>query len=145
MLSDKYTEIGFAVVNGELNGRETTLVVQMFGYPRVTQPLASSAATEGSSELVNVESEPVRAPEVVPNVVPSTVQVGAVLNASDVFSASKSIAIALGLFLTVLFAIDGFYVRLKDIPRISGHTFAHVLLLVIVIAGIWYTNIGLVL
>jgi hypothetical protein len=31
ILNDKYQDIGVAVVNGELNGYETTLVVQMFG------------------------------------------------------------------------------------------------------------------
>ncbi len=31
----EYTEVGYAVVNGMLNGEETTLVVQMFGTPLV--------------------------------------------------------------------------------------------------------------
>lgn len=31
ILSSNYQDIGFAVVNGKLNGRETTLVVQLFG------------------------------------------------------------------------------------------------------------------
>lgn len=33
ILRDQYQDIGFAVVNGVLNGEETTLVVQMFGKP----------------------------------------------------------------------------------------------------------------
>lgn len=33
ILRPEYNEIGFAVVNGVLNGEETTLVVQMFGKP----------------------------------------------------------------------------------------------------------------
>lgn len=33
ILKKDYTEIGFAIVNGVLNGEETTLVVQMFGKP----------------------------------------------------------------------------------------------------------------
>jgi hypothetical protein len=33
MLRKEYTDVGYAVVNGILNGEETTLVVQMFGKP----------------------------------------------------------------------------------------------------------------
>lgn len=33
ILRKEYTDMGFAVVNGVLNGEETTLVVQMFGKP----------------------------------------------------------------------------------------------------------------
>jgi len=34
LLNTNYQEVGFAVVNGVLNGFKTTLVVQMFGQPR---------------------------------------------------------------------------------------------------------------
>ncbi|GAB4219214.1 MAG: hypothetical protein Fur009_4250 [Candidatus Microgenomates bacterium] len=33
ILKKEYTDVGFAIVNGILNGEETTLVVQMFGTP----------------------------------------------------------------------------------------------------------------
>ncbi len=33
ILRSEYTDVGFAIVNGVLNGEETTLVVQMFGKP----------------------------------------------------------------------------------------------------------------
>jgi len=36
ILRKEYTDIGFAVVNGTLNGEPTTLVVQMFGKPAST-------------------------------------------------------------------------------------------------------------
>jgi uncharacterized protein YkwD len=35
VLRKEYTDVGYAVVNGMLNGEETTLVVQMFGTPLV--------------------------------------------------------------------------------------------------------------
>jgi hypothetical protein len=38
IMSPKYTQIGIAVVDGELQGYETTLVVQMFGSPAVAKP-----------------------------------------------------------------------------------------------------------
>lgn len=51
IVSDKYTEIGVAVINGNLQGTDTTLVVQMFGTPRVTTAqVAPSARTTAVEE-----------------------------------------------------------------------------------------------
>lgn len=44
LLSGNYQDIGLAVVNGVLNGFETTLVVQMFGA-RISSPLLAEAKT----------------------------------------------------------------------------------------------------
>lgn len=53
LLSGRYREIGVAVINGKLNGYETTVVVQMFGTPKselvalppqVDQPLVGVVA-----------------------------------------------------------------------------------------------------
>lgn len=55
ILEDKYTEIGIAVVDGELLGYETTLVVQFFGSPIYqTANISSQGTTKGT---VN-EAEP---------------------------------------------------------------------------------------
>src|SRR3989344_8481927 len=43
LISPKYQDIGVAVVDGKLNGVETTLVVQMFGTTQVATPQVSSA------------------------------------------------------------------------------------------------------
>ena len=192
LLNDKYTEIGFAVVNGELEGRKTTLVVQMFGYPRQRLAQVASSETQSTKEKIIpiAEVEKAKTGEVntnelslaeSPQNTPSTKieenvtdktedlnlsesttyanntgsdldlvstgnsENGSVLNSSTVFSASKYIAIFLGLFLTLMFAFDGVYIRRYGVLRISGHTILHVLILVLAVAGIWYTSIGLVL
>ena len=54
IVNARYQEIGVAVVNGTLEGVETTLVVQMFGRPR-------SAASAVSGQAVAVVSEPAAA------------------------------------------------------------------------------------
>ena len=46
IMNPRYTEIGIAVIDGTLEGYETTLVVQMFG-----QPLSPQVAQEGSDIL----------------------------------------------------------------------------------------------
>lgn len=163
LLNKNYTEIGFAVVNGELQGRKTTLVVQMFGMPRIAPPKTASVqnteppiqdnvevAAESPEQLVVTETPQNEVPETIAmsepeNFSPIEVSAGAVLNASDVFNVSRFIAIILGIFVTALFAVDGYYIRKLGINRLTGHTILHVLLLALVIIGIWYTNIGLVL
>jgi len=57
LLGVHYQDIGFAVVNGILDGYETTLVVQTFGKPRVPTYLSSSEP-ESFSEI----SRPVEVP-----------------------------------------------------------------------------------
>lgn len=72
LLSSNYDEIGFAVVNGVLDGYETTIVVQMFGKTRKPVQVASSGpagvSTAGNNSLgaedtVNIVPEPVVAGE----------------------------------------------------------------------------------
>lgn len=56
ILRPNYDEVGFGVINGVLNGEETTLVVQMFGKPLAgNQPLA-----------INTQQNTAKPPEVKP-------------------------------------------------------------------------------
>lgn len=52
ILSPKFQEIGVAVIDGSLQGEETTLVVQMFG----TQQVALPAISEEGSELAEARA-----------------------------------------------------------------------------------------
>lgn len=165
LLNDKYSEIGFAVVDGELEGRKTTLVVQMFGYPRANPPAVSSASsstdalgvatedpldtvTVNNEETVQIADNPIDVVSIglnetdIPTGIDSR---GRVLNSAAVFSVSRYLAIILGLFVTVLFAVDGYYIKKMGVFRISGHTILHILMLVVALIAIWYTQIGLVL
>ena len=160
LLNANYSEIGFAVVNGELQGRKTTLVVQMFGKPRYSPPVASSAKIEdlpapeeesvippiqaSNESLADADIPKVEFDGITPPV-QTEIAAGAVLNASDVFNVSRLISIVLGVFVTALFAVDGYYVRKTQMLRITGHTFLHMIFLILAIVGIWYSNIGLVL
>src|SRR3989344_1420150 len=138
LLSAKYNEIGFAVLDGELQGRKTTLIVQMFGYEREQNRLANLPSA------VKVEkSLPIEIPAPIVEI-PAPVS-GSVLSTTTVMNASRYIALILGIFLTAFISIDWFYVKRTGIITISGNTFFHVLLLLLAILGIWYTNIGLVL
>ena len=65
IMNSRYTEIGLAVVNGVLDGVETTLVVQMFGAPTTSQPqLAQSPPPQ---EVVPTQiAQPDRGPTINP-------------------------------------------------------------------------------
>lgn len=111
LLNPNYSEVGFSVVNGELSGYKTTLVVQFFGSRKggVPKVLANkSTAVTTSPTLVN-------APIV------------------DVAVLTKTVSIILGTFLLLMFSLDIWYSRTKGVVKLNGHTFAHVLMLVMLI------------
>lgn len=63
IVNGKYQEIGVAVIDGELQGAETTLVVQEFGMPRNVPATLGEASTidavpEKASDLVAIEAQP---------------------------------------------------------------------------------------
>jgi len=136
LLNPKYDDIGFAVVDGVLDGYETTLVVQDFGKERVPTYLGSASVSpvaEQSVELIE-EKAPVASvslPE------PSPVE-EIVLPSIDIPSAARLIDIILWVFLSLLLLLDVWYSRRKGIRKISGHEFAHLLFLLFVFVGVWF-------
>lgn len=56
IIRKEYTDIGFAIVNGVLNGQETTLVVQMLGKP-LSSSLAQNKINLAVPETQAVENE----------------------------------------------------------------------------------------
>lgn len=149
LLSSNYNEVGFAVVNGVMNGYETTLVVQMFGKVRQPSYVASVYEGNGSkseepvkgtetsaldhqaepSNVVNEEKSQVTAE------IPSSVKSSPVI---DITSATKSISLAFGGFVGSLLALDIWYSKKKGISKFSGQTLAHIIMLLVVVFSIWF-------
>ncbi|NMC36472.1 hypothetical protein GYA49_05510 [Candidatus Beckwithbacteria bacterium] len=57
IMSGRYTQIGVAVVNGLLNGQETTLVVQHFGAPSTAVAAIPEQAAAESVQGVQIEPQ----------------------------------------------------------------------------------------
>lgn len=136
LLSEQYEEIGFAVVDGVLEGYETTLVVQLFGKARQPQQFASVF-----DESTGIAFEPLYEEEFVPSETEAVVRVlerTEVLPAIDVVTATKTITLLVGGFLLVLLLLDIWYTKKKAIPKITGHAFSHVIMLVFTIVGVWF-------
>lgn len=124
ILQDKYEDVGFAVLNGRLNGEETTLVVQMFGKKDdYSKGEVSIASVKGI-----VQSEVVSS---VPKI--------------DIFRLTKSFSFFLTIFLTLLVILDVFIVYKKNIIRIGAHNVSHLIFLLALLTVIWLTTKGAVI
>ncbi len=134
LLSKNYDEVGYAVVNGVLDGYKTTLVVQMFGRPRNPTYLAS-AEVEGKLLKDSAQKEQLAA---VPLAQPISSQVGSVLPAMDVATMYKYIAGVFAGFVISLLALDIWYSKRKAIPKLTGHAFAHLTFFIAALVGVLF-------
>jgi len=161
MLSSKYQEIGIAVLEGDLAGVDTTLIVQLFGTSlsastQASVPVAhAEEITEEIPVIVEEEVVPLE-PPVEPVVVaqaeesltptampllalakpPTTAGQSAVSSITRIspFNATRNISIIVVGLLIMVFTIDGILVARKRIPRVAGRTFAHISFLGMILA-----------
>lgn len=146
-----YQDIGFAVVNGVLNGEETTLVVQMFGTTNEKSisaiPQVQAAAPQPATVVPNepiaqvsqapaplAKPQPVVQPAVQPAFSLSGVTNTPLINISGLTHEVGYVFI--GLLIGVL-AVDAYVVSRRHIVRLVGHNIAHILFLAtILISGL---------
>lgn len=116
LISDKYQDIGIAVVDGNLDGKETTLIVQMFGS---TQSIVSlNRETDGS--ITNRAGF-----SLAPQALAEQSQMSAQSIISP-FDLSRSISLAFIILITIVLALDWFIVLRRNLIRISGKNWAHI-------------------
>ena len=151
LLSPKYREIGIAVVEGDLAGVDTTIVVQFFGtkYTDTLPPAPIAQATVAPTAAVTVAPTPTATAFVPPTPIPlptailTTTRNPAVLISP--FNTTKTVSIAIvGILLGVLI-IDGVVTSRRRISRIAGRTFAHLSFLGMILAIILILKAGQVL
>jgi len=115
-----YQEVGFAVVNGVLNGEETTLVVQMFGATNA-RPVAQIPKVQAAEPIVRQELTPQQGVRISPLINIS----GLTHNVGYVF---------IGLLIGVL-AVDSYVVSRRRIVRLVGNNISHIFFLVTILAS----------
>jgi len=171
IMSGRYTEIGIAVVNGTLNGQETTLVVQHFGKPSVVAAAipAQAASAPVKAPVVATSApkatvEPLVAvvqPEILPVEMlekPATAPVktdyvnsnATVIQSSDIqatpavspFDLTKSLNIALSAVVILVLVLDGWLIYSRKTIRRSGKNFVHLSLFALVVIIIVLTKSG---
>lgn len=145
LLSPNYDEVGFSVQNGVLNGYETTLVVQLFGRPRNKGQVASvfqektllkelENSRTGAAAGVNANETPKVETKTASPQSQNTVRKPVL----DVGLATKTISLIFGGFVGFLLILDIWYSRRKGILKLTGHTFGHLTLLLLVILCVWF-------
>lgn len=129
LLSQKYDEIGFAVIGGNLEGEETVLVVQMFGS-RVDAVKAQPIAQIPEKVEPVQQAEKVQEIEIEKPVPQKVLQEDVVVKQPviDSQTATKSLGVMLIMFLGAILLIDLLIVERKKIPRIAGHNIDHIIL-----------------
>jgi len=163
ILRREYQDVGFAVVNGRLNGEETTLVVQFFGTPPpvtvatkpqlMIPPVAATFPTPPPAGGPTITPSPIPTPipqelvEEIPPMAISSLRVAGVSRRPliNFFATTKNLASLLtGILLSIL-AVDGVVIWRRKIVRISGHNLAHIIFLVSLLGALWVTSQGAVL
>lgn len=140
VLNPNYKEIGLAVVNGTLNGAETTLVVQLFGTP-TPAPVASKKPEVTLAQPVPRLGEASKQEEAL------TAAAGenTALPLFSPFWLTKILAVfLLGIILGAL-ALDVILVYQKRIVRLSGRNLAHLIFVGTLLLSIILTTQGAVL
>lgn len=146
ILNPKYKEIGIGVVEGDLAGSDTTIIVQFFGSTygdKVVQPLANAASTK-SVKSATSEIEPTPEPSSVPVVtatklVPEVQSVITTPNPDQQvlispFTTTQNVSLIVVGMLILIYIIDSVLVSKRKITRIAGRTFSHVVFLAIILS-----------
>lgn len=155
LLSTKYKEIGIAVVEGDLGGVDTTIIVQLFGtqlvdttaqipavaaQPEVTTvPTPTQNITATPQPTVATSERLVNSPE------PIQEKSGGLGILISPFDTTRGISIAVTVLLLVVLVIDGIVVARRNIKRVGGRTFAHLAFLGMILAIILIARAGEIL
>ena len=157
LISPKYSEIGIGVMNGNLQGVDTTLVVQFFGKPLARKPEILTQKTEttgkvkaetdvqapepetlGFAEIAQVPEEPVLASQ--------SYEVSA-LKEQTIFSPLqiiKAIFIAIIFIIVLTLVYDSAVMRNYSTVRTVGKNLAHISLLIVVAFLLIFFRAGMI-
>lgn len=125
ILRDEYTDVGYAIVNGILNGEETTLVVQMFA-----KPLYAETAPATASQL-----PPAEAPIPVVEKVQTPVVLAQESTKPDFFTLYFNLNIMFYVVLILALLLDFYFAIKLNLISIKGKNLVHALFIVFITIG----------
>ncbi len=134
LLSAKYNEIGIAVVEGDLDGKDTTLIVQFFGTLSSTSPTVPLA----EAQEISVEEDLIAEPEEAPRAEVAVAQAQAATSAAPVlpvssFSTMRVLTIGIIGLTGALLVFDIIILKKRGVTRPGGRAFAHLSFMAMVI------------
>ncbi len=123
IINKNYSQVGYAIVNGVLNGEETTLVVQLFD-----KPINSTVAYTES--LIN----------------PKSVQAEEIVNVNKTKANLSSLPININIifmiFLLAALVLDFYFAAKFNIIRFGGKNLAHFIFVTFIFVGLVYVFIN---
>lgn len=159
LLNSRFKDVGYAVVNGKFGNEETTLVVQMFGSKTSSSPsVETKKSGPKNTEALKIETQKTASPSPLKNSTPSASgqsnqqmapkppapPQGKILNINqqtkksslrlDVLDLTKNVTTGALLVLIVILIIDSAFIYRQKAVRLTGHNFAHLVLLLAVLA-----------
>jgi hypothetical protein len=134
IMKPEYTDIGLAIMNGRLNGQETTLVVQEFGskskymanQENHTPPKTDTSFISDSGRIISETKEKAR-------------------NNFLGFYPSKTMSLFIAEFLLVLLFLDSIYIWRHKPVRITGNTLSHIIFVAFLLGAMGATGVGIIL
>jgi Cysteine-rich secretory protein family len=163
ILRPDYTEVGFAVVNGNLQGSDTTLVVQFFGRPSGGGARTTRGGSLGSRAIAAEKPTPMPTFTITPTppvVIGSatdksgTITLGDSSTTTNPYSwlagvseyvASPSMNFLIVLFLGFTLIIDMYVAYRNDLLRLTGKNMAHLMVLAVAVVSYWLFASGTIL
>lgn len=137
ILKQDYTEVGYAVANGVLNGEPTTLVVQIFG-----RPMGFTLVKEEAPIETEVQAEE----KVVPASQPKPILARATKNTQSLLPRiSLQSNYIFFLFLLLVLVLDFYIAAKNNIVRIAGKNIAHIIFISFILFSLWLVTKGAVL
>jgi len=134
ILRNEYSEMGFAIVNGVLNGEETTLVVQMFGKP-LSSTLATTKNNPSPKETPKIApTKSIIQPTTAPAVIAQTKS--ATNHKMNLTLFTFDINLFFIVFLALALIMDLYFSVKFNVIRINGKNLAHLIFIGFIILGL---------
>ncbi len=151
ILRSNYTDVGFAVVNGTLNGEQTTLVVQMFGKPQGASAIASAAKPAVSTAPTLTPTVAPTSAAVAPLSGTKTAQNSTILTKQTTQPKINLLGFVLNMnlvflsFLLLALALDFYFASKLHVVRIGSKNLAHFIFIGFIILGLLVFTRGAIL
>lgn len=148
IINPHYADIGVAVVEGELKGIKTTLIVQEFGSRRVLSQLPSVntlAAKAKPAQVTQEQNEQIKTPLQVEETPPLINQIpSSKISPVSPLEVTKSWTLAISILMGFVLMADALIIAHTKVPRIAGRPVAHVLFITMIIGAIIATRPGFI-
>lgn len=143
ILKSEYSDVGYAIVNGILNGEETTLVVQMFAKP-LNNPIAKQVAAAAVEKPI-VQPTPPTLTNSIEQPKPAIVAKNTSSNLFNSLNLSFDINYIFLLFLLIALIADFYFANHFHIIRINGKNLAHFIFVGFILFGLLFLTKGAIL